>query len=119
MLRWYGYAGRWITDWNETKRWEAEPGAFSNRTMPAVGQWFFGTDEAGKRTESLYVKVFDREEEAQQEYQQVLLRGGFAVLWSPRTQQWESPAVSSRAQGCGGCSKHKQSKCAGRREGVV
>jgi hypothetical protein len=49
----------------------------------------------------------------------VLLRGGFAVLWSPRTQQWESPAVSSRAQGCGGCSKHKQSKCAGRREGVV
>ena len=110
MLVWHGYTGRYVVGPSGKAEWESASAQVENQNLPAVGQWFFGTDAQGNAQQVLMVKIYDSEEEAQREHERARRSGGAVLYWNARKRSWQNEA--ERAQGCGGCIN--QSRCVGR-----
>lgn len=116
MQVWHGYVGRYVQE-NGKERWESGDPTVANLNLPAVGQWYFGTDGQGRAQKLLYAKVYDSSEEAAREHERVRGLGWPVMVWSPQERDWKitKGQGEARAQGCGGCAKSH--RCAGRRGG--
>ena len=103
MQVWHGYTGRYVVGPSGKAVWESASAQVENQNLPAVGQWFFGTDASGNGQQVLMVKIYDSPEEAKREFDRQKSSGGSVLYWNPRERSWRQEISEQRAQGCGGC----------------